>query len=231
MIRHVTVALVQAAMSHANWSYTLPSQFHAHCRSGQSYRERQLNQPSSANGFCPSSVMKAQKNLFATRSGFATRFYDKPWETLKRSALMALQESIQCNTAPCYDPADPDVCHKCCSMLQISAALAKCNRHSKRRVRSTIASSVNGTFGPLRCFCKDASVNQTSRRPAKEWSSCSARCGKGQKHRVRRVWGPHSDMSRNESCVHECDALRTRPATSRGRGCEGPMSELFPCEV
>lgn len=94
------------------------------CDGGQSYRERQLNQPSSAKGFCPASVMK---------------------------------ESIQCNTAPCYNPKE----HDC----------------------------ILGEWD--------------------DWTACSAQCGKGQKHRVRRVM---------------------RPATSRGKGCEGPMSELFPCE-
>jgi len=94
------------------------------CDGGQAYRERQLNEPSSPDGFCAASVMK---------------------------------ETKACNSQPCYNPEEHD------------------------------------------CILEDWEA----------WGPCSAKCGKGQRHRVRRV---------------------QRPASQIGRGCEGPMEELGPCE-
>lgn len=73
------------------------------------------------------------------------------------------------------------------------------------------------------------------------WGPCSAKCGKGQRHRVRRVPGPQGvagGCGFTEGWKNwarwplELLSLlpRQRPASQIGRGCEGPMEELGPCE-
>eukprot|EP00931_Biecheleriopsis_adriatica_P115008 TRINITY_DN90867_c0_g1_i1.p1 TRINITY_DN90867_c0_g1~~TRINITY_DN90867_c0_g1_i1.p1 ORF type:complete len:1635 (-),score=258.88 TRINITY_DN90867_c0_g1_i1:70-4905(-) len=94
------------------------------CLGGQSYRERQLSESNSPNGYCKMHKMK---------------------------------ETKVCNDKPCYNEEEDD-----CLLTEWAS-----------------------------------------------WGACSAICGQGSKSRLRRV---------------------DRPASHKGKGCEGPLEEIAPCE-